>query len=686
MAILFAIVIFIWLISVFQLKKFYWQNDIIHDFYSEPEETIEVAFLGSSHVTNGIIPIELYRDYGICAYNFGTSLQPVSASYYWLQEMWNYHHDTVKTVVLETSMLRYEPQETHLWNAYAGMRNSKAKAEAIKDYFLGEYGSGDWSDVLSHLNPMTEGHSHWKELKESNFKEEKSTAYKREYRGRGRSLTGKTIGQNFWTVGVSDDEEECTELNEKSLYYYEKILDFCKEHKLKLILIATPTTQWTAGDHNAIQRLADKDDVNFLDFNLDELKKAIELSYEVNAWDYNHLNYYGASKLTHYMGEYLIQNDEVTDIRGQEKYKFMEQELSDYNADIVSKIQYANITTPEEYLNTILQDDDNTIFITVRDDASGALTEEQKVAFEKIGLMQFKFIGYPKAYIAIIDGGKVVYEKLEENMDGTDEEKQKNADKLEFEGILSDGSTYYLMSSGFYAENKSSCIINGEEQSTNHRGLNIVVYNKKTHNIVDTTYFDTWASSSRSMGDTEKELKEAIAAGKSYNELMDESKALYRYNYKDECIETQKKLHQECGTDGVLEFLDTYYKDGKTIFVSVKDEAANTFDENVREEFRKRSLEELASLELQDSYLAVIRDGNVEYEQRDHGEVPIEFKNVGYHLISGGMESGNVSSIEINGQEYSQQVRGLNIVVYDEFLNEVIDQITFDTFENPARI
>ena len=69
-----------------------WNNyDTMHGFYEEPENTIETIFLGASIVVNGITPMELYENYGICAYNLATEQQPMLASYYWLEEAERLH-------------------------------------------------------------------------------------------------------------------------------------------------------------------------------------------------------------------------------------------------------------------------------------------------------------------------------------------------------------------------------------------------------------------------------------------------------------------------------------------------------------------------------------------------------------------------------------------------------------------
>ena len=46
-----------------------------------------------------------------------------------------------------------------------------------------------------------------------------------------------------------------------------------------------------------------------------------------------------------------------------------------------------------------------------------------------------------------------------------------------------------------------------------------------------------------------------------------------------------------------------------------------------------------------------------------------------------GYSDGNVASVVINGQEYSVNRRGLNIVVYSHYQDKVIDSVCFDTQE-----
>lgn len=59
------------------------------------------------------------------------------------------------------------------------------------------------------------------------------------------------------------------------------------------------------------------------------------------------------------------------------------------------------------------------------------------------------------------------------------------------------------------------------------------------------------------------------------------------------------------------------------------------------------------------------------------GEYALPFN---LNIISAGLQVGNIASIVIDGIEYSNMQRGMNIVVYDMITNKVVDSINFDTY------
>lgn len=97
------------------------------------------------------------------------------------------------------------------------------------------------------------------------------------------------------------------------------------------------------------------------------------------------MNYSGAHKLIQWLGNYLIQECQNTDVRGQEKYQFLEAELTDYKRNCIS-VELEQQTGVRKYLSELLSKNDYTIFITVKDDAASSLSKRQKEGFTSKGL------------------------------------------------------------------------------------------------------------------------------------------------------------------------------------------------------------------------------------------------------------------------------------------------------------
>jgi len=163
-----VLVAFIFLNSLFQPIWYTW--GAIHQtkgFYDEPENSIETVFVGTSIGITGIIPTELYEDYGICSYNLCTTRQPTMASYYWIEEAYRLHSETLKTVVFDVSSLRSENvlEESYFHKAFDYMRMSDVKWRAIK-----EYADGDKLKLAEFLIPIVAYHDRWSDLNTNDIK------------------------------------------------------------------------------------------------------------------------------------------------------------------------------------------------------------------------------------------------------------------------------------------------------------------------------------------------------------------------------------------------------------------------------------------------------------------------------------------------------------------------------------
>lgn len=170
-------------------------------------------------------------------------------------------------------------------------------------------------------------------------------------------------------------------------------------------------------------------------------------------------------------------------------------------------------------------------------------------------------------------------------------------------------------------------------------------------------------------------------------ELPELSRQVYLYNIRCSDSYKIKALRENLDESGLYLYLNELVEDENyIIFLSVKDEAANSLDEKARESFAALGLTELSQLEFRDSYVGIIDGGEILVEKRSHEEGTLRAEYFEYGVVSGGADSGDISSIMIDGIEYSLNSRGMNIVVYNKVTKLIVDTITFDTYSYPVSI
>lgn len=124
-------------------------------------------------------------------------------------------------------------------------------------------------------------------------------------------------------------------------------------------------------------------------------------------------------------------------------------------------------------------------------------------------------------------------------------------------------------------------------------------------------------------------------------------------------------------------------KGGYSFFLAVCDTPGAKMSENVLSSLRKIGFGSLSN-ELWRMYIGVVRYGETLIDcLADKAEVPVcgkgEVGKVTVEMESKSYIKGNKAVIEINGVECAVNKRGLNIVIYDENNNNVIDSICYDS-------
>lgn len=253
-------------------------STIIKELYDEPENTLDVIFVGESSVYKGVSPMKIWEKYKITSYDYAASGAKLYNNYYSIKEALKYQKP--KVIVLNTDQLFHdEPfKEGYKRLLYDATRLNINKLEAISDPVQGN----TRGEQISFVFPILRYHSRWSELGEEDFIKEKG---KYEYIFKGQ-----------WVVkGIKAYDgkklDKFQNLNEDEVKYFEKIARYCKDNNVELLAVEFPSIQtWNNDKKEKVKQIAKNNDVKFID--LHDVLNEIGFDWTKDTEDGgNHLNY-----------------------------------------------------------------------------------------------------------------------------------------------------------------------------------------------------------------------------------------------------------------------------------------------------------------------------------------------------------------------------------------------------------
>lgn len=137
----------------------------------------------------------------------------------------------------------------------------------------------------------------------------------------------------------------------------------------------------------------------------------------------------------------------------------------------------------------------------------------------------------------------------------------------------------------------------------------------------------------------------------------------------------------EMGSGYFHDFLINVLKNEVVLFMSVKDEATRGMIEIIIDDMKALGIKTDLTDKYRQSFYAVIAyDFLIEELSQEALVKKGEIDGIAFEIMSAGKTVGDCSSIILNGVEYSNNGRGLNIVVYDRKKGKVVDSFSIDTF------
>lgn len=310
------------------------------DFFAQ-DENFDVLFLGSSHMINGVYPYELWDDYGIVSYNLGAHGASPAVSYWVLMNSLNY--TTPKLVVLDCLYASWQqkvPQDfEQIHKPFDAFPLSRTKIAAINDMIEGNTEHNKYELIWD----FSLYHNRWNQFEEWDF----TLPYNTEMGGETRI----DIAEPMSSETIADDIK--CDSDTVSAYYIRQTIEECQKRDIDVLLIYLPypANEESQAEANMVSDIAKEYGVSYINF-----LKHSEINYNIDMYDSDsHLNPSGAKKVTYSIGEYIKDNYDIPDHRGDALYANWSSGWEEYYRKKQGDFMYE--TSPYIYM-TLMADND----------------------------------------------------------------------------------------------------------------------------------------------------------------------------------------------------------------------------------------------------------------------------------------------------------------------------------------
>lgn len=416
------------------------------DFY-EQAENIDLLILGSSHSYRSFIPDIIEKERQLNTFILSSGAQTLKESYYTMKNALVYSKPEM--IVMETFFIdqvdNLEGREPLLYDNIQNFEAPWIKLEAYLalveplDYF-----NGAFSGILYH--------DKWQDLESI-----KSNIRNKKYRDKHHLASYDDGYIRVESVLSEENREKLSllkdnytfELGSENKAYLDKIIELAQTKDIEIVFVNAPIPNVIKESGQVEKRYElsksffDSRDVVYIDYNMKAgMFTDDDFSNEYSEINNIHLNHQGAIKLSEDFLSYLPQGN----------YEWQGNYFLD---DFLENIQ-----------------ENQLVILSVKDEASQNLDRDNVTSFDLDTLSQLSF---RESYLGILEKDKVILERK-----SLDALKEVYQDKIE------------ILSSGFDAGNQSSIMMNDKEYSLNQRGINVLVLNKESFEVIEIINFDTF--------------------------------------------------------------------------------------------------------------------------------------------------------------------------------------------------
>ncbi len=327
--------------------------------YHTPENTIDVVFVGTSHVYCGIYPSVLWRDHGIASFDMAVSGQDRQSAYYALKELLKTQRP--KMVMVDLFALTYT-QQNNIANEYRNLMGMKYSCNMLKS--VSDYDMNPSVRRMDYYLRFPIIHSRYRELTRYDFEEYLPSLY-----GKGEDIYFENRDGFQGTENPPLSEAVNAKYDNCEYDWLKKIKLLSEECGFDLAFMLVPTSLSTA-EQGRIKTAVDWATKNGIPFyNFDEQREEIGITEGKYYLDYGHLNAYGAEKLSEYIYLNVIETKGLKSHLGEKNYESWDDNLIRFIHE-QNKKNLEDVVEAEDYTAIASKEDSLTVFVEIEGDVS----------------------------------------------------------------------------------------------------------------------------------------------------------------------------------------------------------------------------------------------------------------------------------------------------------------------------
>jgi hypothetical protein len=286
-------------------RKFY-PAITISEFYKLPKDNLDVLFIGSSRAYSSFIPQLFDSITKLNSYNLGTSSQSPITSFFLLKEVYKYQHPKVVFIDISHEIIANSKSEG-LNGGY--VFDHLLWSDNKLSFFMEGY---QFKDKINYFFPSYRYRNNFNWLlrklifNNGDIKDDGKCWYKGGYVGSIKNISSEDIKE---PINLTFDPKL---INKRRLIYLNKMIDLARTYDSKVVFVYNPYPKVV------LERIEDRTiffgfysniakslNVDFININ----NERILLKDTIDFRDMNHLNHFGAKKVTDYIAHRVLAGD-----------------------------------------------------------------------------------------------------------------------------------------------------------------------------------------------------------------------------------------------------------------------------------------------------------------------------------------------------------------------------------------